>query len=95
MGPVPGHDRWGRYAVSADLSDSRFVYNLVPILWHAHGGHSNGKPLDTFGDGAVWSLHGQKIVTGGEGGITLTKRTSTIGSYSGVITTRDAGPRFR
>lgn len=40
---------------------------------HAHGGKINGKHLGTFGDGAVWSLQGQKIVTGGEGGITLTK----------------------
>ena len=40
---------------------------------HAHGAQLNGQPLGTFGDGAVWSLQGQKIVTGGEGGITLTK----------------------
>ncbi|KAL8926721.1 MAG: hypothetical protein Q9208_002795 [Pyrenodesmia sp. 3 TL-2023] len=32
-----------------------------------------GQPVGTFGDGAAWSLQGQKIVTGGEGGITLTK----------------------
>ncbi|KAL8961507.1 MAG: hypothetical protein Q9193_001946 [Seirophora villosa] len=40
---------------------------------HAHGAKINGQPVGTFGDGAAWSLQGQKIVTGGEGGITLTK----------------------
>lgn len=29
--------------------------------------------MGTFGDAAAWSLQGQKIITGGEGGITLTK----------------------
>ncbi|KAL9046526.1 MAG: hypothetical protein Q9214_000659 [Letrouitia sp. 1 TL-2023] len=40
---------------------------------HAHGAKINGQHVGTFGDGAAWSLQGQKIVTGGEGGITLTK----------------------
>lgn len=40
---------------------------------HAHGATLNGQPLGTFGDGAVWSLQGQKIVSGGEGGIAMTK----------------------
>lgn len=40
---------------------------------HAHGAKFSGRPVGTFGDGAAWSLQGQKIVTGGEGGITLTK----------------------
>ncbi|KAI4271838.1 MAG: hypothetical protein LQ337_005722 [Flavoplaca oasis] len=40
---------------------------------HAHGAKYKGQHVGTFGDGAAWSLQGQKIVTGGEGGITLTK----------------------
>ncbi|KAL8829557.1 MAG: hypothetical protein Q9170_006110 [Blastenia crenularia] len=40
---------------------------------HAHGAKFNGQPVGTFGDGAAWSLQGQKIITGGEGGITVTK----------------------
>lgn len=40
---------------------------------HAHGAKYKGQHVGTFGDGATWSLQGQKIVTGGEGGITLTK----------------------
>lgn len=40
---------------------------------HAHGAKFNGQLVGTFGDGAAWSLQGQKIVTGGESGISLTK----------------------
>lgn len=40
---------------------------------HAHGATLNGQMVGTFGDGAAWSLQGQKVVTGGEGGIVLTK----------------------
>ncbi|KAL8840978.1 MAG: hypothetical protein Q9176_003550, partial [Flavoplaca citrina] len=32
-----------------------------------------GQHVGTFGNGAAWSLQGQKTVTGGEGGIALTK----------------------
>ena len=40
---------------------------------HARGARVMGKAVGTFGDGAVWSLQGQKIVSGGEGGIALTR----------------------
>lgn len=46
---------------------------LIEDCSHAHGAKNNGKAVGTFGDGAAWSLQGQKIVTGGEGGITVTK----------------------
>ena len=46
---------------------------LLEDCSHAHGGKFNWQPLGTFGDGAAWSLQGQKIATGGEGAITLTK----------------------
>ncbi|KAL8952827.1 MAG: hypothetical protein Q9222_001262 [Ikaeria aurantiellina] len=46
---------------------------LLEDCSHAHGAKFNGQAVGTFGDGAAWSLQGQKIVTGGEGGITLTK----------------------
>lgn len=39
---------------------------------HAHGATYKGKPVGSFGDAAAWSLQGQKIITGGEGGILLT-----------------------
>lgn len=40
---------------------------------HAHGATINGQMVGTFGDGAAWSIQGEKIVSGGEGGISLTR----------------------
>jgi len=39
---------------------------------HAHFAKWNGQYVGSFGDAAVWSLQGQKNITGGEGGIYLT-----------------------
>jgi len=39
---------------------------------HAHGAKYKNKLVGTFGHAAAWSLQGQKIITGGEGGILLT-----------------------
>ncbi|KAL9108234.1 MAG: hypothetical protein Q9227_006972 [Pyrenula ochraceoflavens] len=46
---------------------------LLEDCSHAHGARFNNQVVGTFGDGAAWSLQGQKIITGGEGGIVLTK----------------------
>ena len=46
---------------------------LIEDCSHAHGAKIDGKNVGTFGDAAAWSLQGQKIISGGEGGITLTK----------------------
>jgi len=40
---------------------------------HAHGASFHEKKIGSFGDASAWSLQGQKIITGGEGGIMLTK----------------------
>lgn len=45
---------------------------LLEDCSHAHGATYKGKTVGSFGDAAAWSLQGQKIVTGGEGGIMLT-----------------------
>jgi len=45
---------------------------LLEDCSHAHGASINGRPVGSFGDMAAWSLQGQKIITGGEGGIVLT-----------------------
>lgn len=45
---------------------------LLEDCSHAHGATYKGKLVGTFGDMAAWSLQGQKIVTGGEGGIMVT-----------------------
>ena len=49
-------------------------YNLLLFedCSHAHGATYKNKLVGTFGDVAAWSLQGQKIITGGEGGILLT-----------------------
>ena len=44
---------------------------LVEDCSHAHGALIDDQHVGTFGDAAVWSFQGQKIVTGGEGGILL------------------------
>ncbi len=49
---------------------------LIEDCSHAHGATAEGKPLGSFGDIAIWSLQGQKIITGGEGGIILFKKRS-------------------
>lgn len=45
---------------------------LIEDCSHAHGAMINGKYVGTFGDISAFSLQGQKIITGGEGGIILT-----------------------
>jgi dTDP-4-amino-4,6-dideoxygalactose transaminase len=55
---------------------------------HAHGATIAGQKLGTFGDAAAWSLQGQKIISGGEGGIMLTRnpeifyRALLLGQYN-------------
>ena len=39
---------------------------------HAHGAQYKGKLVGTWGNASAWSLQGQKIISGGEGGILLT-----------------------
>lgn len=45
---------------------------LVEDCSHAHGATVGAQSVGTFGDVAIWSLQGQKTITGGEGGILLT-----------------------
>lgn len=42
---------------------------LVEDCSHAHGARYRGRLVGTFGDVAAWSLHGKKLVAGGEGGV--------------------------
>lgn len=61
---------------------------LLEDCSHAHGASYHGKKIGTFGDAAAWSLQGQKIITGGEGGIILTdsdeiyNRALLLGHYN-------------
>lgn len=45
---------------------------LLEDCSHAHGASIGGRKVGSFGHAASWSLQGQKIITGGEGGIMLT-----------------------
>ncbi|KAJ9190814.1 hypothetical protein DTO164E3_9162 [Paecilomyces variotii] len=45
---------------------------LLEDCSHAHGASINGKKIGTFGDGAAWSIQGDKVLSGGEGGVSLT-----------------------
>ena len=48
---------------------SRYGLALLEDCSHAHGASFGGQKVGTFGTAAAWSLQGQKIISGGEGGI--------------------------
>jgi perosamine synthetase len=54
-----------------DLCKRRNI-SLIEDCSHAHGAKYYQKLCGTFGDISIWSLQGQKIISGGEGGILLT-----------------------
>lgn len=53
------------------IADKYNIY-LLEDCSHAHGGSYKGKKLGEWGDAAAFSLQGNKIITGGEGGIVIT-----------------------
>lgn len=53
------------------IADKYNIY-LLEDCSHAHGGMYKGKKLGEWGDAAAFSLQGNKIITGGEGGIVIT-----------------------
>lgn len=61
---------------------------LLEDCSHAHGAMYNGKVVGSFGNIAIWSLQGPKIISGGEGGILLTNdkelyyRAILLGHYN-------------
>jgi dTDP-4-amino-4,6-dideoxygalactose transaminase len=61
---------------------------LLEDCSHAHGAEYKGKKLGSFGDLSAWSLQGQKILTGGEGGVLTTNnkeyydRALLLGHYN-------------
>lgn len=65
---------WGIPCEMDLISEICKKYNLILLedCSHAHGAKYKGKHVGTFGDMAAWSLQGNKLVTGGEGGILLT-----------------------
>lgn len=61
---------------------------LIEDCSHSHGAKYKGRLTGTFGDASAFSLQGQKIITGGEGGILLTDdkdvyfRSLLLGHYN-------------
>lgn len=53
------------------IADKYGIY-LLEDCSHAHGGEYKGKKLGEWSDAAAFSLQGNKIITGGEGGIIIT-----------------------
>lgn len=61
---------------------------LLEDISHAYGATYKGRPVGTFGDAAVLSLQAHKTLTGGEGGVLLTRddelfyRALSLGHYT-------------
>lgn len=54
-----------------EIADKYEIY-LLEDCSHAHGGEYKGKKLGEWSDAAAFSLQGNKIITGGEGGVIIT-----------------------
>lgn len=65
---------------------------LIEDCSHAHGARLDGTLCGSFGDIAIWSLQGQKIVSGGEGGILL---TDSLQYYELAVLAGHFGPRTK
>ena len=61
---------------------------LIEDAAEALGGHIAGKKAGTFGDIGVFSFHGTKMITTGEGGMVVTDSTPL---YETILTLRDHG----
>lgn len=81
---------WGnpcQMDVILDICNSKNLI-LLEDCSHAHGAKYKNKLVGTFGKIAAWSLQGQKIITGGEGGIMITNdsnvyyRANLLGHYN-------------
>ena len=70
-----------------EIADKYELY-LFEDCSHAHGGEYKGKKLGEWGDAAAFSIQGNKIITGGEGGILITsdysiyKNALLLGHYN-------------
>lgn len=81
---------WGYPARIDKIREIADKYNLYLFedCSHAHGGQYMDKKLGAWGDAAVFSLQGNKIITGGEGGILVTndkfiyKNALLLGHYN-------------
>lgn len=81
---------WGRACAMDKLRQLCDEHKLLLLedCSHAHGAKYQEIPLGAWGDMAAWSLQGQKIITGGEGGVLVTNnqeayyRALLLGHYN-------------
>ena len=68
------NDQWGHPCDKDGVLSicSKYDLKYVEDCSHAHFAEYKGKYVGSFGDVACWSLQGNKLLTGGEGGILLT-----------------------
>ena len=72
---IAGHpadlDRLGELCARHDLA-------LVEDCAHAHGSTWNGVPVGTIGDAGTFSFQASKLMTGGEGGAVVSRRSDVV-----------------
>ena len=71
---VVTNDQWG-HPVDKDAVTTlcdKYALKYIEDCSHAHFSEYKGKYVGTFGDAACWSFQGNKLLSGGEGGILLT-----------------------
>lgn len=68
------NDQWGHPCDKAAIVSicKKYALYYIEDCSHAHFAEYNGRCVGTFGDAACFSLQGQKLISGGEGGILLT-----------------------
>jgi dTDP-4-amino-4,6-dideoxygalactose transaminase len=69
---------WGHPAALDELAAfaSSHALAVVEDCSHAHGATSGGEPVGSVGDAAVYSVGARKLVSGGAGGVLITRSES-------------------
>lgn len=75
---------WADLALIANMHDLALIEDAAQAMGSIHHGARAG----VFGDASVFSFHGSKTITTGEGGMLVTNKTSL---YDRVLTLRDHG----
>ena len=93
---------WGlpcRMTAIGDIA-RRHGLRIIEDASHAHGASWRGRPCGALGDISVFSLQGDKLAPGGEGGVLLTdddalhERATCLGDITRIIELDSAARRF-
>ena len=93
---------WGLPAKMTELYEVARRHNLkiVEDASHAHGAHWRGRPCGGLGDLSVFSLQGDKLAPGGEGGVLLCdeydycERATCLGDITRILELETPARRF-